>query len=134
MHSCISSAGREVLCALAGPLGGFLLLFLLHSAPRIALCAFVQSVCNLIPVYPLDGGRALYGFLSQWNYKGADAAINKIGLAVLSILLLLAVWISVRFRFGVLPMVVVLSLIVKARKNTLQRKGVGGTIVLPDNS
>ncbi len=51
--------GRELLCALAGPTGGFLLLFLLPVFPRIALCGCMQSIYNLLPIYPQDGGRAL---------------------------------------------------------------------------
>ena len=51
--------GRELVCALAGPLGGLLLLLLLRWFPRVAVCALLQSAYNLLPVYPLDGGRAL---------------------------------------------------------------------------
>ena len=56
--------GREALCALAGPAGGLLLLCLSHWMPRIALCAAMQSLYNLLPIYPLDGGRALKSGLS----------------------------------------------------------------------
>lgn len=49
----------ELLCALAGPVGGLLLLPLVRWFPRIAICAAIQSLYNLLPVYPLDGGRAL---------------------------------------------------------------------------
>ena len=51
--------GRELICALAGPLGGLLLLLFLRWFPRVAVCALLQSAYNLLPVYPLDGGRAL---------------------------------------------------------------------------
>lgn len=51
---------RELLCALAGPMGGLLLLFLLPFWPAVAYCGCAQSLYNLLPIYPLDGGRALF--------------------------------------------------------------------------
>ena len=56
--------GKELLCALAGPVGGLLLLTMMRWLPRLVICAAIQSLYNLIPVYPLDGGRALRCFLS----------------------------------------------------------------------
>ena len=50
-------AGRELLCALAGPAGSLLLS--LVPLPGISLCALIQGLFNLIPLGPLDGGRAL---------------------------------------------------------------------------
>ena len=50
-------SGRELVCALAGPLGSLLLACL--PCPTLALCAMVQGVFNLLPIAPLDGGRAL---------------------------------------------------------------------------
>lgn len=53
------SVWQELLCALAGPAGGLVLLSLSRFLPRTALCAGLQSLYNLLPIYPLDGGRAL---------------------------------------------------------------------------
>lgn len=50
---------QEFFAALAGPLGGLMLCFFAKRLPRLAVCAFFHSVCNLFPLYPLDGGRIL---------------------------------------------------------------------------
>ena len=53
------SLGRELFCALAGPAGGLFLLLFVKWIPCTALLAGIQSIYNLFPLYPLDGGRAL---------------------------------------------------------------------------
>ena len=47
----------ELLCALAGPAGSILISQV--PVPEIAVCALIQGLFNLIPLAPLDGGRAL---------------------------------------------------------------------------
>ena len=49
--------GEEVICALAGPVAGAVTIFVWRWFPELAVAGLVQTVFNLIPIYPLDGGR-----------------------------------------------------------------------------
>lgn len=69
--------GEEFLCALAGPAGSFLLLLLGRWLPRLAVCGLVQGLFNLLPVYPLDGGRALR-YVLQWLVPDHSETAEKI--------------------------------------------------------
>ena len=91
----------ELTCALAGPLGALLLLFVARWVPLVALFAVAHSAWNLIPLYPMDGGRAVACFLKLLG-------IGEGGIFLFSLLTCLAVagaGLLAGSRWGPLPLI-----------------------------
>lgn len=104
---------QELICALAGPVGGLCLLPFVRWIPRMAICAACQSLFNLIPVYPLDGGRAMMCLLNMFMPKKAD----RISLWVRRFCLLgiagLGLYGTLALGLGAFPMAVTIMIFAK---------------------
>ncbi len=105
----------ELLCAIAGPMGSLLLFLLHYHFPRLAICAGVQGIFNLIPVYPLDGGRILHCCLGILFPQKAERIEKTIEQGLLVLLGTLAVMGAAHFSMGAFPMVLSAVLIIKLR-------------------
>lgn len=99
METDLQGRGRALLAALAGPAGSLLLLFLGRFLPHVAVCAAIQGLFNLLPLYPLDGGRVLRCCL-EGRLSDRTMAVTE-GALALAAAALLAHW-SVIFAAAVL--------------------------------
>lgn len=73
------STGQQIVCALAGPTGGLLLLLVTKWAPLLAVCGCVQSIFNLMPLRNRDGGKVLQCILL---YRLDEQRAHKVCAAV----------------------------------------------------
>lgn len=111
------SSGKECLCALAGPAGGVLLLLAGRWIPRIAVCAAVQSVFNLLPLFPLDGGRAFRCFMEMlFSKRCAMKICEGVEFLCLLLMLILALNVLLTRRGSWCRMIVPLLLLVRVGK------------------
>lgn len=110
------SRKQMVFCSLAGPLGPLLIIPLARWIPCIAVCAAMQSIYNLLPIYPLDGGRALRCFLSVICPPGIGEWICVAVEWIFFLgILCLAIYACFWLHLGILPLVAAIALVVKTK-------------------
>ena len=64
--------GKAALCALAGPAAGALTISAWRFFPEMAMAGLVQTVFNLLPIYPLDGGRVVRNICCKMRDLGVQ--------------------------------------------------------------
>lgn len=104
MQCSTMSAGKALLCVLIGPLGGLLPVLLGSAFPQLALCSFLLSGYNLLPILPLDGGRALNILL------GDDKVFAVVQWTVLILLTIILLYFAFLLHFILLPLAIICGL------------------------
>ena len=100
---------RELVCAAAGPLGALVLLLFARWIPITALCALAQSCYNLVPIYPLDGGRMLRSglYLALGEGRG-EKVFSRVETGVKLLLFGVGIYGAYLLEWGLLPLLAVI--------------------------
>ena len=106
---------QELWCALAGPAVNLLLFFLLlRPLPRWAMLSALLAAFNLLPVYPLDGGRIVRIVLRRLlPLHRADQAELAIGAALVLLSAALSLRAAILGPHGLWPLLLSAALFVR---------------------
>ena len=123
LNSVALDEWKNLICILSGPLGSILLVMFSKWIPRTAFCGLIQGCCNLIPIYPLDGGQALSClttiFFSDETACGICTVTDRISrIVVLSV----GIYASVVLNFGLMPLLLAIFFLVKIKNGKISCK------------
>ena len=105
IDSGFCSYRQEAICAAAGPASSFLLtLVFCRGVSTLAVVSLLLGCVNLLPIYPLDGGRILRALLLlRMEEEKARGILRAVTFAVCCLLMLGACWVTVEKQAGLWP-------------------------------
>ena len=114
------SVKKELICAISGPAASLLLLLVSRLFPHLAVCAFFHCVYNLLPIYPLDGGRAVACLAMLIAPKYAQNITNLISILCKTLILLGCIYAVFVLRLGIWPFAIgAITIFIKKPCNAL---------------
>ena len=114
---------QEFFCALAGPAGSLSLVLLANVFPRLAVCGLIHGIYNLLPLYPMDGGRALRCVLIMlFGEKTAEKACFCAAKILCCVVILVGIYVAFTFSLGVLPLIMAGFVIYRVKQRKMPCK------------
>ena len=115
LHTAPMGRREALFCAAAGPSVNLLLFLLLRRViPVFSFLNLLLAASNLLPVFPLDGGRILAALFPK--------AASAIGTALLLLLLASGMVSCLIFRWGLWPLLCCAVLLAKTAVSRLQEE------------
>ena len=117
METGIMNKAHEMICAAAGPVSGLLFLPLVKRIPLISIFCILHAIINLIPVYPLDGGRVMHSLIKMLSSSDkGELAVKTIEHAVLGVLAICSIYGMIKLIAGPIPLIWVIFLYFRNKK------------------
>ena len=114
----------ELFSAAAGPTAGIVCVFLYSYFPKLAICAFIQSVYNLLPLPDYDGGRIIKSVIRCFLPPIiADGVYSGVVLGVCLLLVLLGIYFWLIARLGIILFLICVMPVIKYYITKIPCKG-----------
>ena len=115
---------QELMVALAGPAANGVILMIFHeSNPLMAFLNFCLLVYNLLPLYPLDGGRIINSLLHiLLPQRIAQMLVQLIGVLSLSLIIGASCYLTCYWHAGLWPILVSALLLIRLSEMFLKEK------------
>lgn len=114
---------QEFVCLAAGPIGSLSLICFFPWLPLTAFMGCVQGLFNLLPVFPLDGGRMVFCLLrAVFDIHMAQKIMNGIEICVFAALSGLCILVCFVLRMGIFPLLILVSLFVQGQSGKIPCK------------
>lgn len=113
---------QEFKAALAGPGASLLLIGLLRIFPALGVCGFVHFFINMIPVFPMDGGRVIYCLCRKfWGINAAKCIMKLMYLLTIAVLILFCCYTVIIYK-SIMPVVLCCVILIKITKGKIPCK------------
>ena len=106
---------RKFISTMAGPVGSALLVFVMPWLPRVAFCSAVYCMYNLLPIYPLDGGRALRCLTGRLSPSVQKKVCGWTENVCLGLLFVGAIYLTVWLDLGITPLILATALLLRTK-------------------